>query len=70
MDEPSEQMEAWLRGKGFTRDHLLDVWEYQLPAGQPPIRVSDESLAVLAPDIMPTVKREIERTLAAAGVGR
>lgn len=70
MDTAGEQMAEWLKNKGFRRDHLLHVWEYRLPAGQSPIRISDESLAVLAPDIVPTVKQEIERTLAAAGVGR
>ena len=70
MYEAADELIAWLREQGFTRDHLLDVWEYRLPAGQSPIRVSDESLLALAPDIVPTVKREIERTLAAAGVGR
>lgn len=70
MDWPGEQMAAWLRERGFKRDHLLNVWEHQLPDGQPPIRISDQSLAVMAEDIVPTVKQEIERTLAAAGVGR
>lgn len=70
MDAPGELLTTWLKSKGFTRDHLLYVWEYKLPAGQSPIRITDESLSVISLDIVPTVKQEIERTLAAAGVGR
>lgn len=70
MDRPGELMAAWLRERGFQRNHSLDVWEYRLPGGQPPIRISDLSLDAMAEDIVPTVKQEIERTLASAGVGR